>query len=55
MMVRADRKVSSDRPPPVYASVKNRMRRGFKFAVVVAPEKYLHRAERERRRAHARA
>ena len=50
MMVRMDRKVSGDRPPPVYASVKNRMRRGFRMVVVKAPEKYLNRGERARRR-----
>lgn len=45
--MRANRRVAKDRrPPPVYASIKNRVRRGFAPVKVKDPAKYLHRRGR---------
>ena len=49
-MAKESRRVGVDRRPPVFASIKNRIRRGFPPVVVKEPLKYLNRGERERRR-----
>lgn len=48
--MRANRRVAEDRRPPVYASIKNRVRRGFAPVKVKQPAKYLNRPERQRLR-----